>query len=71
MLTDKTWQRLIYLQLYLAVDNLGWYFLQLKGHWYEVERSFYVYELHRKCITVDFQPQGNSIRLRTKFVNRM
>ncbi|XP_059474791.1 apolipoprotein D-like [Neocloeon triangulifer] len=44
---------------------------KLKGHWYEVERSFYVFELHRKCIAIDFQPQGNSIKLSTSFLNRI
>ncbi|CAB3378602.1 Hypothetical predicted protein [Cloeon dipterum] len=44
---------------------------KLKGQWYEVERSFYMFELHRKCIGVYIQPQGKVAKLTTTFKNRI
>ncbi|KAF4531970.1 hypothetical protein B566_EDAN010217 [Ephemera danica] len=43
---------------------------KMKGRWYEVERSFYIYELNRRCIKMDMTPEGKGIRITTKAVSR-
>lgn len=43
------------IQIFIQSSYFTTYLIQFTGHWYEIERSFYVMELISSCVSVDLE----------------